>query len=151
MNTDTRDFLAALTFSAGEDSSILDASPDDFAAPFVDAVENFISAFRVYLDEKGIEPFGDCPRSFGGNVFFSISGHGVGFWDEGDDLADANQAALESFAGKYRFEDLAGNCDWNDAGEIDLAFKFPANDSYRLKYFLTEWMRPRLMALTEND
>ena len=143
MNTDTRDFLTALTFSAGEDSPILDASPDDFAAPFVDAVENFILAFRACLDEKGIEPFDDCPRSFGGNVFFSISGHGVGFWDEGKTLADENQAALESFAGKYRFGELADNCDFNDAWEIDLCFIPSALEEYRAKYFVTPWMTAR--------
>lgn len=143
MNTDTRDFLAALTFSAGAFSPILDASPDDFSAPFVDAVENFITAFRAYLDEKGIELFDDCPRSFGGNVFFSISGHGVGFWDEGEDVADAIQAALESFAGKYHFEGLADACEYNREEQIDLAFEPSAIGEYRRKYFVTPWMTAR--------
>ena len=137
MDTAKQNFLAALGFSAGEDSPILDASIFDYDDKLVEAVSAFISGFRDYLESKGIEPLDDSPRSFGGNVFFSLSGHGVGFWDEGTEQGDANQAALEAYAGgRHRFEGLADDLDFeDDGGEINFAVYPQFLDERRARYF----------------
>lgn len=125
MTPDTRDFLAALTFSAGEDNPILDANPSCFSAPFVEAVGQFCSAFREYLESLGLDPDSKKDdRDFGADVYFSLSGHGVGFWDDSGPWGDVLQAALENFSGrKYRFEDLAWKCSWTgeEPGEGEIS------------------------------
>ena len=150
----TRDFLETLLFVADnpdedarplEDKSIFDFSPD-----FVEAVDTFVYGFQTFLANHYPELHvrsDECQRSFGGNVFFSLSGHGCGFFDEWTEnpetghndgsLGDALQSALVEFAGgnKYRFEQLESNLSENDDGKIDLSFIPSAIAEYRKKYF----------------
>lgn len=125
----------------------------EFHPEFTKAVETFLSGFREYLQaridaiaemhgkfspealedmESKLDP-DQCERSFGGNVYFSLSGHGVGFWDDysfdGPDKSargKALQFALEAYSGnRYRFEELGGNL-YKFKGQIHLAYKTAA-------------------------
>jgi hypothetical protein len=137
MSPDASDFLAALSFSAGEDNPIQDCSIFDFHPDLVSAVENFCQGFREYLETLDLNPDDiQDSRSFGGNVYFSLSGHGCGFWDDSGPWGDVFQAALENYAGgKYRFETLAENCDFQPGGKINLCFIPRARPEYLKKYF----------------
>jgi hypothetical protein len=137
MTTDAFNFLAALTFSAGEDSPIQDAPPLSFHPDVVSAVEKFCQGFRDYVETLGLNPDDiEDSRDFGANVYFSLSGHGCGFWDDSGPWGDVFQAALENYAGgKYRFEELSGNLDYYADGKINLNFIPSAMAKYREKYF----------------
>jgi hypothetical protein len=136
MDTDTFDFLRALTFAAGEDSPIVDAPPSDFHPDIVAAVSRFCAAFRERCNNLGLDPDAETGRSFGGNVYFSLSGHGCGFWDDSGPWGQALNAALEHFAGGgYRFEELSACLDYQEDGEIHLSFIAPALPVYMEKYF----------------
>ena len=80
-------------------------------------------------------------RSFGGNVFFSLSGHGCGFFDDCDDELSDLQEVLEKWAGENgrskRFEELDTNLDVGDDGKIDLCYIPSAIEEYRNKLFAT--------------
>lgn len=116
MNTDTSHFLEALLFGLPEDHAAQKNgwSIHEFHPDFVEAVTQFIYAFRDRLqdlsEENEIYADPDAgERSFGGDVYWSLSGHGVGFWDARDsEWGKAMQAALEAFAGGdcYRFEQI---------------------------------------------
>jgi hypothetical protein len=108
-----------------ENSTIYDFHPE-FAA----AVDSFVSRFREYLaaNHPDMDP-DHGNRSFGGNVFFSLSGHGCGFWDERDgEWGDAMHSALVAFSaslpghnpvcGRFEFMDLAKH----RGGKIDLSY-----------------------------
>ena len=147
MKTDslTASFLEALLFVADnpdhDERPLEGASVYDFAPAFVSAVSDFVHGFRAYLADKLPELHercDDCARSFGGDVFFSLSGHGCGFWDDRDsELGDALQSALESFSGsRYRFEELEHDIDRDEeTDKIDLAFIPSALEQYRARYF----------------
>jgi len=118
IDSDTSDFLTALTYSAGEDSPILDAPPDAFHPDFIEAVSRFCSAFREYCGTLGLDPDA-ADRSFGGNVYFTLSGHGCGFWDDSGPWGDVLTCVLEHFAGgKYRFEQLSSEVDYRTRGTV---------------------------------
>jgi hypothetical protein len=168
MNSDTQDFLEALLFVAADGqhqghNHRANWTIHQFHPEFQEAVDRFISGFREYLTAKADEMtegpesafddvlFGyldnpdDCERSFGGNVFFSLSGHGVGFWDDSNgERGKALQSALEAysaqdsrqrFEGKYRFEELESNLA-KFSGKIHLAFRTAAHRrEYLDKYF----------------
>lgn len=131
---DAADFLEALLFVADghneETAHVKNWTIHEFHPKFVDAVEAFLQGFRSSLanSHPDLDP-ADCERSFGGNVFFSLSGHGCGFWDERfeDDTADQLQTALEAFSGdKYRFEQL--DCQLAKFnGRIHLAYRTAAH------------------------
>lgn len=145
IDTITASFLESLLFAAdnpGHDERPLEgASIYDFAPAFVFAVSDFVYGFRSYLAEHSPDLYERCDdteRSFGGNVFFSLSGHGCGFRDDRDsELGDALQTALETFSGsRYRFEELESTLHKDDAtGQIDLAFIPKALEKYRARYF----------------
>jgi hypothetical protein len=135
ISRDARDFLEAVIFAYPEDESganpLSERSAYDFSSDFVSAVESFISGFRSFLDERGVE-IPDCDRSFGGNVYFSLSGHGCGFWDSNE--TEHIQPLLEKYAGsRYAFEQL-DLCD-DENGHLDLAFLPEYRAEYRRKMF----------------
>lgn len=135
MTTDAENFLDSILFAMPENDNgeqeLAGLSVHDFAPDFVAAVESFCSAFRDYVAGKLPETDpDDCERSFGSNVYFSLSGHGCGFWDDSDStLGDALQSALVDFVGgdKYRFEwmDLYHFKRWKKPA-IHIAMRTPA-------------------------
>lgn len=132
-SSDAANFLEAVLFAYHtEDAPEIDGKTVyDFSAPFLAAVENFMTGFRRYLAARNIE-IPESPRSFGGNVYFSLSGHGVGFWD--DPATKHLQAALEAFSGnRYRFEEIDPSEDAD--GKLDLAFIPEAIAHYRARMF----------------
>lgn len=145
IDTITASFLETLLWVADnpdhDERPLEGASIYDFAPAFVSAVSDFVRGFRAYLAEKSPELYehcDDCERSFGGNVFFSLSGHGCGFWDDSDaELGRALQSALESFSGShYRFEELEYTLSRDEEnGQIDLSFIPEALEEYRARYF----------------
>lgn len=128
---DTKHFLETLLFVADDPDHkrrpFRDSTIHDFHPDFVEAVNGFCEGFREFLSTG--QP-GQCldpdtgERSFGGNVFFSLSGHGCGFWDDSDsEWGDAMQAAIEEYSGgKHRFEGLESNLA-KFGGKIHLAYK----------------------------
>ena len=137
ISKDTADFLEALLFTIPEyePEEIRDASIYDFSPEFIEAASGFIFAFRDFANERNpeaLEAADNSPRSFGGNVYFSLSGHGVGFWDPPE--TEPMQAMLEEFSGRhYRFEEmpLAIRAD----GKIDFAFTPSYLAEYRANKF----------------
>jgi hypothetical protein len=112
MNKDTENFLIALLWSYSWDCSELDEGDYtiySFPTEFVARVEHFLRGFDTYLERyttpMDIDAANNCARSFGGNVFFSLSGHGAGFWDESEPWGERLQKHLEAYAGnRYIFE-----------------------------------------------
>lgn len=135
MNNDTRDFLETLLFMANDPDCEETGVPfgglgvEDFTPEFTEAAENFIAAFRRHLLEVKfpMEKLGNMERSFGGNVFFSLSGHGCGFFDEDDEDIARLQDVIRKWAGyegrARRFEELADQLEANEDGKIDLAIR----------------------------
>jgi len=150
MKTDTINFLEALLFNA--DAIEADAcAPDidaelrplmgktvyDFTPAFIAAVDKFVSGFRDHLEQTGfpMDKLDASERSFGGNVYWSLSGAGVGFFDDREEVVCKLHERLKTWAGAYRFEDLASNLDVGEDGKIDLPFIPSAIGEYREKYF----------------
>ena len=140
MTQDCRDFLETLLWALPEDEEqeIREATIYDFSPEFVAGVESFISGFRDFANTRNpeaLEMADSGPRSFGGNVYFSLSGHGVGFWD--DKETEAMQPLLEEYSGsKYRFEDVS--LSFREDGKLDLSFVPEALPEYREKLFKVE-------------
>lgn len=131
LNSDSAAFLETLLWVA-ESPHVAAWTIHEFHPEFTAALGAFLDGFRDFIAEKNgsrdeeIDP-DSCACSFGGNVFFSLSGHGCGFWDESDsELGDTLQAWLEEYSGgKYRFEELESNlAKFN--GKIHLAYKAAA-------------------------
>lgn len=118
LSRDVSDFLEALLFTYPEDrhGNQPDWTIHEFHPEFIAAADAFLSAFRACLSD--MRETAEDPdtldedatgRSYGGNVYFSLSGHGCGFWDDRDsERGKALQSALESFTGgdSYRFEEV---------------------------------------------
>ena len=137
MNTDTKNFLEYLLEEAAynekesetptlEDESISDCTVDDFSPEFVRMVEGFIDGFISFLNKKEFDMarLDYLERSFGGNVYLSLSGAGAGFFDEYGDpdktLGDELTSLIKEYSGNnYRFEALAYSIDKNEKGELD--------------------------------
>jgi hypothetical protein len=142
MTSDLSSFLESLLFTIPEDSpqELHDASTHDFSPEFQDAAQSFLSGFREYLATNYPDIYEreyELDSSFGGNVYFSLSEHGCGFWDDRDsELGRAYQDALEAYSGnKYRFEELACMLSVDDAGKVDLAILPEYLAEYRRKFF----------------
>ena len=111
---EAQDFLESLLFSYGdqsvsEDKEIQESAIWEFSEPFIRAVESFIEGFENFLESKGfeMERLENLTRSFGGNCYFSLSGHGVGFWDERDEAGEEVNNLLKEYSGDpYRFEQI---------------------------------------------
>jgi hypothetical protein len=129
------DFLEALLFAHPpneEGEYIMDGKTVyDFSPEFIEGVESFIAGFLDYTEENDID-IPETGRSFGGNVYFSLSGHGCGFWDVSE--TKHLQEHLEAYSGnKYRFEEIDLMEDAN--GKLDLAFIPSALEEYRSRLF----------------
>jgi len=143
-SSDTAAFLHSLLWVAESDDAphIANWTIHQFHPEFTAALESFLDGFREFIAARNpeINP-DDCDRSFGGNVFFSLSRHGCGFWDERDsELGDALQALLVEYSGgKYSFEELESNLAKFD-GRIHLAYSTAAyRREYLAKLFTTDW------------
>lgn len=145
MTSDLSHFLEALLFTIPDDPDYADQGPRDasvydFSPEFQEAAQSFLSGFRDYLAANYPDIYereDELGRSFGGNVYFSLSGHGCGFWDDRDrELGRAYQDALEAYSGnKYRFEELDCMLAVNEAGKVDLAILPEYLAEYRRKFF----------------
>ena len=144
MTQDCKDFLETLLFVAddteSEEREFANATIYDFAPAFVAAAESFLSGFRDYLSKQDndlADNVDGCERSFSGNVFFTLSGHGCGFWDDRDgELGDYLADQLHAYSGsRYRFEELQHSIAFNEDGKIDMAFIPSAIEEYRTKIF----------------
>ena len=129
------DFLEALLFAYPpneEGEYTMDGKTVyDFSPAFVEGVESFIAGFLDYTEEKDID-IPQAGRSFGGNVFFSLSGHGCGFSDDSE--TKHLQEHLEAYSGnKYRFEEIDLMEDEN--GKLDLAILAYMREEYRNRLF----------------
>jgi len=144
MNQNASEFLKTLLFASVQDDSpkwLKEATVHQFAPSFVEKVESFIAGFEEYLDSQGfdMDRLDNLQNSFGGNVYFSLIGHGCGFFDEyGDEektLGDELQALIDAYSGNhYRFEGLGGTL--SKTGKyINLAFKKEYVAEYLDKYF----------------
>lgn len=137
MTQDCEAFLESLLWQIPEDEpeEIREASIYDFSAEFVAGVESFITGFRNFANDRNpeaLEIADNCRRSFGGNVYFSLSGHGVGFWNSRE--TEAMQPLIEEYSGrKYRFEEIP--LSFRDDGKLDLSFLPEALPEYRTKLF----------------
>lgn len=128
MNQDTKNFLESLFFVAdnpdNETREFLASTIYDFSPEFVAGVDSFIAGFREHLSNQENELAAradECERSFGGNVFFTLSGHGCGFWDDRDmELGDYLADQLRAYSGnRYRFENLEYQIEIPDLGAMD--------------------------------
>ena len=137
MTKDCESFLESLLWQMPEyePEEISEASIYDFSPEFVAGVESFITGFRNFANDRkpeALEIADKCRRSFGGNVYFSLSGHGVGFWDSRE--TEAMQLLIEEYSGrKYRFEGIT--LSFRDDGKLDLSFLPEALPKYRTKLF----------------
>lgn len=135
MNTDTQDFLAALLFAYPEndegDNPMDEYSIFSFSPEFILGAENFIKEFDSYLCERGID-IPETEDNFGGNVYFSLSGHGCGFWDE-DETKEIHDALVKFSGNKYRFEHI-DLCE-DENGKLDLSFMPEYIKEYRDRLF----------------
>lgn len=140
ISTDTKNFLAALMSVYPENDEGINPMDEktvyDFSPEFTAAVSSFCEAFRAYLypilSDEQFEALDECPRSFGGNVYFSLSGHGCGFWDSF--YTEHLQPLLEAFSGsKYRFEQI--DLSEDDNGKLDLSILPEFIGEYRRKMF----------------
>lgn len=135
---DTASFLETLLFTCPEqeeNEAFNDASIYDFSPEFIEAASSFIFAFRDFANERNpaaLERADNSPRSFGGNVYLSLSGQGAGFWDSED--TEELQPLLEEFSrNKYRFEEMS--LYFRDDGKIDFAVIPSYLDEYRKNKF----------------
>ena len=139
MSKDCRSFLETLLWAMPEEGSqeVREATIYDFSPEFIAGVESFIAGFREFAaarDPEALEQADDSPRSFGGNVYFSLSGHGAGFWDSQE--TEAMQPLLEEYSGgKYRFGELGDMLSFREDGKLDLAIIPKARNERRAKLF----------------
>jgi hypothetical protein len=134
---DTKDFLLAILFIANNAETTLKGKTIyDFHPDFVKAVDCFIEKFEEYLTKRNVPHSlrDDLSRNFGGNVFFSLSGHGCGFWDDSHESGDILNQHLVNFSNnKYRFEHI--DISAHRGGKLDLSFLVKFVDSQRNKMF----------------
>lgn len=145
MNEDTKNFLITLLWMADnpdeEKRPFIDKSIYDFTPEFVAAADAFVAGFRAHLVKIGFDmaALDHSERTFGGNCYFSLSGHGCGFFDDRNEVIAGLQDIIKEWAGGFRFEELA-ECylEVNDDGKIDLSFIPEAIEEYRNKFFKVE-------------
>jgi len=139
MTEDCEHFLETLLWAMPEDGpqEVRDATIYDFSPEFISGVESFIAGFRAFASEhnpEALERADNDARSFGGNVYFSLSGHGVGFRDSRE--TSAMQPLLKEYSGnEHRFEELGDLLSFREDGKLDLSFAPEALGEYRVKLF----------------
>ena len=113
MSENTSYFIQSLLFGHCWDYSDLneeDVTIHDIDKKFVDETEEFIFNFEAHLEAHHAElheRLDDLERSFGGNVYFSLSGHGCGFFDERDaELAKLHEILGDFAGGQYQYEQI---------------------------------------------
>lgn len=143
--SDTAHFLETLLFcmESPDRPEFTGKTIYDFSPEFVAGVESFIDGFRAFLDGKrfltatgrfDFDRLDNLERSFGGNCYASLSGHGIGFFDERDPVGDELQELIREYSGnRYRFEQIDLSEDEN--GKLDLSFIPSALPEYRAKLF----------------
>ena len=137
MKQDTINFLSALLWVADdpdeEQRPLLGKSIYDFSDAFVAGAEAFIDGFRQHLIDTDVRPavLASGVRSFGGNVYLSLSGHGAGFFDDRNEEVAGLHERIKNWAGGSRFEELFYLLDVDDDGKIDLSFLPEHIDSRR--------------------
>ena len=159
MYQDTKDFLAALLWLASDNETDNGRALDektihDFAPEFVERVEEFVNAFREEAERIAPACFSDGwigERSFGGNVYLSLSGHGAGFFDDRDEEVSALHTALKKWAGAYRFEELDGTLEVREDGKIDISIIDSAKEEYYKKLFGVPKQKPQPSALPSYE
>jgi len=137
-DSDVANFLETLLFcSTNDDTPELEGKTIyDFSPEFVAGAESFISGFREFLDGKGFDlsRLDNLERSFGGNCYASLSGHGIGFWDECDPVGDELNVLIREYSGnRYRFEQI--DLSEREDGKLDLSFIPSALSEYRARLF----------------
>lgn len=144
MTTDAHNFLASLLVGYPDSEHIISKMSDDFSPEFIAGVESFIAGFIAYLAERHPHLHAcrnNMERSFGGNVYLSLSGHGAGFWDDSEPEGKELDKALEEYSGGgYRFEQIDLMPDEN--GKLDLAIVPEAIAGYREKLFKIQPVSP---------
>lgn len=138
ISTDATDFLKTLLWLADDPettkSPFCGLAVCDFHPAFIAGCEAFLAAFRSHAETLGYD-LAALERSFGGNVYLSLSGHGAGFFDDSDaHLAELHEV-LKTWAGGSRFEQLESELDVDDAGKIDLAYMPEYLDGKRAALF----------------
>lgn len=136
--SDVAHFLECLLYCIEDESrpELVGKTIYDFSPEFVAGAGSFIDGFREFLDGKGFDlsRLDNLERSFGGNCYASLSGHGIGFSDERDPAGDELQELLREYSGdRYRFEQIDLSEDEN--GKLDLAFIPSALPEYRSRLF----------------
>lgn len=136
ISQDAQDFLAYVIFTYPEEddgqSGLRDATVFDFSQEFVAGVEGFVAGFRSYLEARDIAVLLSL-RSFGGNVYVGLSGHGINFCDDAE--TEHLQEHLEAYSGdKYRFEFMDFDRD-GETGEIDLSILPEFIEAHRTALF----------------
>ena len=136
IDTDTAAFLENLLFAHPEnedgENPMDGKSTYDFTPEFTAAVKGFCDGFREFLHNRNVE-IPESDRSFGGNVYLSLSGHGCGFWDSNE--TKHLQLLLEKYSGdKHRFEEI-DLAEGEETGKLDLAILPEFITAARLKMF----------------
>lgn len=142
---DTRHFLEMILWLENDtdkdDRELLGKTIHDFSPTFVAAASKFVQGFRDFLVERQFEMIrlDYLARSFGGSLYASLSGAGIGFFDEhvkGDEELGAELHKLaQEYAPGNRFEHI-DLCEHDDE-TIDVAFLPAWVDHYRAKLFQT--------------
>lgn len=165
MRKHTEAFLATLLWAADRpdeaERPLLGKTIHDFSEPFKAAADRFVYGYKRHLERTGRgDLVGKGERAFGGNVYFSLSGHGVGFFDDRDEAVAALHEDLNAWDAGVRCEDLLASAGmgrfkdldcrlyvWED-GKLDLDIKREFIDSERAELFRlpakepngTEWL-----------
>ncbi len=137
-DSDVANFLECLLYCIEDESrpELVGKTIYDFSPEFVAGAESFIDGFRAFLDGRGFDfdRLDNLERSFGGNCYASLSGCGIGFYDERDPVGDELQALIREYSGnRYRFEMIDLSEDEN--GKLDLSFIPSALPEYRARLF----------------
>lgn len=122
MNTDTQDFLDSLLWDAQysekeegttqAEGNVQGCTIADFHPEFVQAAEEFVEGFKNHLRSAGydLDQATNLERDFGRNIYGSLNGGGVGFFDDHDTLGDELQKEIRRFARhQCQMEELASN------------------------------------------
>jgi len=136
--SDTAHFLETLLFcmESPDRPELAGKTIYDFSPEFVAGVDSFISGFREYLDGKGFDlsRLDNLERPFGGNCYASLSGHGIGFFDDSDPVGDELHEWISWYSkSQCRFEHIDLSEDEN--GKLDLSFIPSALPEYRARLF----------------